>query len=368
MASSLFDERMVRLMKTVALEATDRTPVMLEYAGFAAAATGMSFAEFAGDPLKGTDAMIETFKKVGGADGLDYGSYTPALLSFIWLSKVLVSGEHLPADEPWQVQEIELMKPEDYDKIVDMGWEAFFPQFLESNIKAGLMEQFGGFVGIQREVLQKWGAVDAPIMQAGTITTPYEMFCGGRTMPKFIFDLYRMPDKVEKAMEAAAPYMAPQAIDLTKQLGLPAIWIGGWRSASEMLARSLWERFVWPYFKRIANEVLDAGIIPLFHLDSSWTRDLEMFKEFPAGKCIISFDGSTDIVKAKEILGDTMCIMGDVPASLFSHGTPEDVYDYCRNNIKKIGPTGYIIHSGCDIPIDAKVENVSAMMKAAEAK
>lgn len=367
MTASLLEERNDRVFKAIALEETDRTPVVFEYAGFAARAAGVPFGEFVKDPLRSADIMMEAFDKAGGADAIDYGAYTPALLSFIWMSRILVSGEHLPADAPWQVQELELMKPEDYDRIVEMGWMDFFAQFLETNVKSGIMQEFGGFMGIMPEVLEKWKAKGVPVFQVGAVTTPFELFCGGRTLPKFIMDLYRMPDKVERAMQAAAPFMAAPAIGITQQLGTPALWVGGWRSASEFLSRPIWERFVWPYLRQVAHEVLDAGLTVIFHLDSDWTRDLEMFKEFPAGKCVLELDSSTDIVRAKEVLGDTMCIMGDVPPALFSHGTADDVYEYCRRNIERLGPTGYILHSGCDIPVDAKVENVAAMMRAATA-
>jgi len=60
-----------------------------------------------------------------------------------------------------------------------------------------------------------------------------------------------------------------------------------------------------------------------------------------------------------------MCIAGDVPAALLTLGTPDEVNEYCIRLIKDIGPTGFILHSGCDIPIDAKLENVQAMVAAA---
>ena len=110
----------------------------------------------------------------------------------------------------------------------------------------------------------------------------------------------------------------------------------------------------------------DAGLIPILHFDSDWTRDLPRLLELPAKKCILSLDSMTDIRKAKEILGDHMCIMGDVPPALLSSGTPEQVYDHCRALIADIGPTGYILQSGCDIPVDAPLENVKAMADAAE--
>ena len=50
---------------------------------------------------------------------------------------------------------------------------------------------------------------------------------------------------------------------------------------------------------------------------------------------------------------------------MFTLGTPDEVYTYSVKLIKGIGPEGFILHSGCDIPVDAKLENVRAMVAAA---
>ena len=57
--------------------------------------------------------------------------------------------------------------------------------------------------------------------------------------------------------------------------------------------------------------------------------------------------------------------MGDVPPALLSSGTPEQVYEHCTKLVEDIGPTGYILQSGCDIPVDAPLANVKAMSDAA---
>lgn len=121
-------------------------------------------------------------------------------------------------------------------------------------------------------------------------------------------------------------------------------------------------------FRRLVNEVLDSGLIPLLHLDSNWERELGRFREFPKGKIIMALDGETDIFRAREILGDHMCLMGDVPAALFAFGSPAEVYNYSRKLIREIGPEGFILQSGCDIPANAKLENVQAMVAAAMEK
>jgi Uroporphyrinogen decarboxylase (URO-D) len=364
----LYEERKQRVLKTVALEKTDRTPVVLEYSGFGARAIGARLGDYVKDMPTATEMMIQAWDKVGGADAMEYSTYTPDMLSLSWLSKIYVPGRELPYDEAWQVQERELMTSGDYDRIAEVGWNAFMVPFLEERVGLDFAQALGGFIQFAPQALEKWKEHDAPVLVMGIITTPYEVFCGGRTLAQFVLDLYRIPDKVQAAMDVVLPEVAPMVINGNKQFGFPAMWIGGWRSASEMLSRPLWERFVWPYLEKLAYEVLASDTIVIFHLDSDWTRDLEMFKTFPAGKCVLSLDSSTDIFKAKEILGDTMCIMGDVSPVLLSHGTPDEVYDYSRRLIEGLGPTGFILHSGCDIPIDASVENVQAMIAAATGK
>jgi uroporphyrinogen-III decarboxylase len=132
-----------------------------------------------------------------------------------------------------------------------------------------------------------------------------------------------------------------------------------------MISRSLWERFVWPYFEKAVEEVVKLGLIALLHLDSDWTRDLTFFRSLPKAKCILATDGQTDLFKAKEILSGHMCLMGDVPATMLAFDTPDEVYEYSTKLIKELGPEGFILHSGCDIPMDAKLPNVQAMVAAA---
>ena len=59
-----------------------------------------------------------------------------------------------------------------------------------------------------------------------------------------------------------------------------------------------------------------------------------------------------------------MAIMGDVPAQLLATGTPDDVYAYVRDLIRDIGNIGLLLCPGCDAPINAKGENMVAMMAA----
>ena len=68
--------------------------------------------------------------------------------------------------------------------------------------------------------------------------------------------------------------------------------------------------------------------------------------------------------KAKEILGDKVCVAGNVPPTgAFLTGTPEDVINEANACIEAWGEGGgYILTLGCDFPKTIPIENVMALM------
>ena len=131
-----------------------------------------------------------------------------------------------------------------------------------------------------------------------------------------------------------------------------------------MVSEEIFDRYVWPYFKIYTDLLLKNGVTPVFHLDANWDRALPKFLELPRQQCIMALDSATNIRLARETLGDHMAIMGDVPAVKLAFGQPKDVEDYVNGVLDDIGPRGYIGASGCDIPANAKYENVKAMVNA----
>ena len=153
-----------------------------------------------------------------------------------------------------------------------------------------------------------------------------------------------------------------QQIADTHALG---VWIGGWRTGPDLVSPAMFEEFVWPSFKAYYDLCIETNVIPMFHLDSNWTLVLDRFKELPEKTYVMALDSKTDIRKCREVLGKNVCILGDVPCELMTYGTPDEVRDYVTKLLEDIGPWGCIIATGCDIPSDAKPENVKAMSDAA---
>jgi hypothetical protein len=322
-------------------------------------------AEFLGSSNKALETMLEAYRLVGDGDAINYGTFWPYGLCYGFMAKVRVPGVDLPPDTVWQVEEKELMTREDYDRILDQGWPEFFEKFMKERIFDDVPAERLPPHWESLDVRGTWAEQGVPVLSSGDIPPPIELLCGARSLEPFCFDLIEIPDKVEAAMDAMVPHLAANTIRQAKERGYPIVWVGGWRGTPDLISPEMWHRFVWPYFRRLVREVVDSGLIALLHLDSDWSRELEHFRELPKARCIMALDGETDIFNAKEVVGDRMCLMGDVPATMLFMDTPEKVYDYCTRLVRELGPEGFILQSGCDIPTNAKLENVQAMVAAA---
>jgi uroporphyrinogen-III decarboxylase len=119
--------------------------------------------------------------------------------------------------------------------------------------------------------------------------------------------------------------------------------------------------------KKMVEAFAKEDLITIMHLDQDYTLNVPYFKDLPAKTVVAELDSTTDIFKAKEILKGHMCIAGDVPAALTSLGTPEEVEAYCKKLIDVVGEGGgFILSSGCTVPVDCKIENLKAMVDTAK--
>jgi uroporphyrinogen-III decarboxylase len=138
------------------------------------------------------------------------------------------------------------------------------------------------------------------------------------------------------------------------------------RSSASFLSPRLFDEISFPSLKRMVEGYHAAGLVSVLHCDGNWDLMLPRFKALPRASCIVELDGASDIRKAREVLADHLCIKGDVRAALLSLGEKEQVEAYCRELIDFMGRDGgFILGSGCEVPITAKVENVAALIAAA---
>ena len=119
--------------------------------------------------------------------------------------------------------------------------------------------------------------------------------------------------------------------------------------------------FYWPYFRQGLIALVDKGVIPVVYWEADFESRLEHIVDVPKGKLIYHLVG-TNPEKAHEVLGGTVCLMGNVPNIQLLAGTPDDVRATCQRLIDTLGRDGGFIMDTAVMLDEAKPENLKAMI------
>ncbi|HWR45533.1 uroporphyrinogen decarboxylase family protein [Sporomusa sp.] len=359
-------ERKTRVHKAIALEKPDRTPVILMADAFCANHMGVKLSDFCSSLTVQNQTMLNSAKAFGDIDGMNAPYAAGPLFPLIFMTYVKLPGKELPDNSLWQLDEKEVMTVEDYDTILNKGWGPFMQDYLVNRLHYPLgqiLEELAQTPQFVKNFEDAGYMIYSPIIA----TAVPELLGGGRSMPKFMRDLYRIPDKVEAVLDVIQQECLETLRQQIRATKASIVFMSPARGASEFFSPKLWQRFTWKYLKETVDVILEEGAAADIHIDSNWERDLEYFRTLPKGKCVFETDNATDIYKIKEVIGDVMCIKGDVPAAKLALGTPDEVYNYSSQLVRDMGP-GFILSSGCSIPPNAKVENIKALISAATGK
>jgi len=195
---------------------------------------------------------------------------------------------------------------------------------------------------------------------AGILKAPFDILADKlRGFRQVCIDVRRRPDKVQKACEALMPHMLQNALftaDPDKQLPVTV-----WLHRGTYFSEEMYERFFWPTFKTIIEELWKRSLRTLWYGEGNWGRWLKYTAQLPEGSIIYHVD-QENIFEAHEVLGEKFCISGGIPNDLLAMGTPDEVKVYCKKVIDGVAKDGgYIMDASAIIQSDAKVENLKAM-------
>ncbi len=366
---------MERMEAAVKLEPLDRIPAApLLDVFFPTRYKGWTIQEGYNDTRKGFHAIVDFFDEIGGWDGMILPGYSLAIPHHVYsgvpVGKTMSPGKELDPDDVPQFIEREIVFREDYDTIINLGWNGFrlkekdrFNPMPEENILAWADKQMDQYT----YELNLWKKKGIRSLCGCLTTSPLMTLSTSRTLLQITKDMYQIPDKVEAAMDAMVDDMANEAIEAAKTSGEPGVMLVMERGGCFYYPLKIYERFEYPYMKRMVEAFAAEGLITVMHLDQNYTDNVPYFKDLPAKMVVAEFDSMTDIFKAKEILRGHMCIAGDVPAALTALGKPEEVEAYCRKLIDVVGEGGgFILSSGCTVPADCKMENLRAIVSTAK--
>ena len=199
-----------------------------------------------------------------------------------------------------------------------------------------------------------------PPMAGGRSQAPYDTLSDFfRGMRGAMLDMYRQPDKMIELMDKLMPMMLKNGL-AAKDRGCPRVRFAVHRGIDGFMSPEQFEKFYWRYLKELILGLIDGGCNPVIFWEGDVGSRLELIGDIPRGKAIYEFE-KTDLFKAKEIIGDTVCIKGGMPLSILMTGTPDDVREHGKKMIDVVGKGGGFIMASSTTLDDAKVENVKAM-------
>jgi hypothetical protein len=402
-------ERDKRINDTIRLKVPDRVPVTIQTGVFACRYAGIPLSAMYYDPVAYWEACIKTIvdfePDTGGMAAIGTSGLINDLLNPLtsrW------PGGNLAPDVPYQFVEGEYMKEDEYDLFLsdpsDFVLRYYLPRtygtFKPLTGLPPLRNLAGGFFfGILsvlgqpefRELGEKLGRAAAEQARLNKLNLELAeleaglgypsqfgpmgrgMGIGGapfdavsdflRGMRGAMLDMYRCPDKLLKACEKIQEWRFSEAAPavLDDQGNPPRLFMALHRGSDGFMSKKQFERFYWPGLKKAILKTIELGYIAAPFFEGVWDDRLEYLLDLPKGKVIFWVE-RTDVFRAKEILGDRMCIQGGVPPTILQAGSPGDVEEHCKKLIKVVGKNGGLIVGPGSAMDYARPENVNAMI------
>lgn len=392
-----YNERLKRVEDAVQLRVPDRVPVLASFRYFSARYGGMKNEDAYHKPKEWMEANRKTI--LDFEPDMYYPPFTESGKAYeiLGIRQVKWPGRGIPSDSTHQYVEGEYLTADEYDGYLGDTSDWIIRSYLPRISKAmeplkdlpPLNSMYFGYISLSmmaallagpefqntlkclleagREIAETRDAVNGfdeemarlgfPSIGPNTITAFDVISDFHRGMRGSMLDMYRRPDTLLKAIEKIEPVVLDNAITAAKITGNPRVFIPLHRGADGFMSDEQFRTFYWPSLKRLFLSLIDEGLTPCPFFEGNVDSRLEYLRELPKGKVMARFD-TTDLFRAKEVVGDMMCICGNMPVSILQIGAPDDVKSYCKKLIDGIGRDGGFIMCTRSVLDEARPENV----------
>jgi uroporphyrinogen-III decarboxylase len=377
--------RLKRYVAAMRNEKPDRVPIRPFVAEFTAKYCGMTSQDVSGDYEK---AFLAARRCAADYDwdavvgNMVYGWM--GLVKAIGLRYYAVPGMEVPHDTAFQYLEPPeaeaWMRPDEYDALIadptgylfnvwlprvavdvaPIGQPATFRNNM-SFLKGGMamLQYFGGF-GRQAALLRSESGTVSAI--SGILKAPFDIIADKlRGYRGLCMDVFRQPEKVQKACQALAPHLCHVAMSgADPEKNVP---IGLWmhRGCVPFVSPQQFARFYWPTLREIIEELWSHGFQTLFYAEGDWTANLAAITELPERSIVFHVDRS-DVGEVAKVLKGKFAVSGGMPNDLLAFGKPDDVRAAAKRLIDTLGRDGgYIMDASAIMQDDTSAENLRVM-------
>jgi len=345
-------------------------PHLLTYPATYAGMTQKQIIDNPDDWLTAMDKFIE------GVGKPDISMVTPpGDVIFLMGIEARRPGYEIGENELYQFVEKPQMDENDYKVIVQNGWLKWYNKYMGRIQKPPIKNGFG--------VTLRWIKVGTNSAKVGkflgqrgiaplsyTACAPvFDTLSMVRSYSEFIYDLVDKPGLVHDVLKKGTPESIKLTITNAKRAKGDKVGIYAMRCDATAISPDMFDEFAFPYLKETILEFHKAGLRSIVHADNNWLPILDRFLTLPKGSVMFELDGVTDIFKASELLEGHMSVRGDVKNTMLAFGTYDEVREYCERLITEIAMKrgGLVLGSGCEVPLNAKAENVRAMFDSLKA-
>lgn len=182
---------------------------------------------------------------------------------------------------------------------------------------------------------------------------------------KFLKTIHKNPEVIHQLLEVATESTIA-FMDAVMDLGISP-GLADPIASCTMISPNIYKTFAMPYAKRCQDRVISRmGSGSVMHICGKtkgiWTDMVD------TGITALSLDNCDDIGELKEAVGDRVTLVGNVdPVEVIMKGTKEQIEMAVLECIEKTkdSPNGFILASGCDIPIGTDPQKVHDFINAA---
>jgi uroporphyrinogen decarboxylase len=150
-----------------------------------------------------------------------------------------------------------------------------------------------------------------------------------------------------------------------KEAGADAVWVGDCTASGHLISESYFAEYAKTYVTDVVKEFDKVKLWSIYHASEENVGHLKLMAD--SGVSVLSVGPGLDISEAKKAVGDKICLIGNLdPIGVLLDGTPEQVEAEAKR-IMNIGKQngGYIFNTGEMVPRDVPVENMEALIRAA---
>ncbi|WP_425538848.1 uroporphyrinogen decarboxylase family protein [Microaceticoccus formicicus] len=187
-----------------------------------------------------------------------------------------------------------------------------------------------------------------------------------RPIEKILRDTRKNPDQLKKLIALCVDNSLKWVEVFTKEFGGAQASCSDPVTCTDIFSEDQFLEFSLPEMKRLFSGLKEiTGSAPSLHICGHTKGIWKYFPEMEISS--FSVDNCEDLEELRLAIGDDLVISGNVPpVEVLRFGSIDDVINSVKESIRKgsTSPKGFILSSGCQIPIGTPRENLEAMIYA----